>query len=527
MNSPIAEIALLKRNLLLQIGTVILIPVLLSIFQTVRIGQIADDVKYTTGVANMARTARAEYKSFVDGVLDAVDSGKLSTKSLEALTASERALRELEAMSNDPKLKELGQNLQSQLGALNADSSLKALMPIKASVNSANATLTEITQRLEQGSVGKIDALIVTSRNLQLLSAIFIGLVIIISVLLVNYLIRRITAPLEGAIGVCRRIATGELTVDIESLRQRGDIGGLLSSIESMRLKWIDVVTGLRVQTMSLQDASKNLNMQVVTLNTHAAEQCGSATAIATGVEEMTSGINSIAKLANEASLHTHKAKQATISSMQTIDQVSSNVEEVARVFTSAAVHVGELEIKAVEIGGIATVIREITDQTNLLALNAAIEAARAGESGRGFAVVADEVRKLADRTGQSTKSISMMIAAMKVTTQNIVATIATSVEQVKLSVALGHDASARMSEVQSLSDSVSALVDDVDHALQAQRLATGDIERKVMNIVGLAETNVATGSDVASFSHLVAVSADAIITDIDYFHVGSPSRTS
>jgi methyl-accepting chemotaxis protein len=137
----------------------------------------------------------------------------------------------------------------------------------------------------------------------------------------------------------------------------------------------------------------------------------------------------------------------------------------------------------------------------------------RGGESGRGFAVVADEVRKLADRTGQSTKSILMMIA--------------TSVEQVKLSVALGHDASARMSEVQSLSDSVAALVADVDHALQAQRLVTGDIERKVMNIVGLAETNVATGSDVASFSRLVAVSADSIITDIDYFHVGSPCRTA
>jgi hypothetical protein len=61
--------------------------------------------------------------------------------------------------------------LQSQLGALHADSSLKVLMPMKTSVNSANIALAEITKRLEQGSVGQVDALILTSRNLQLLSA--------------------------------------------------------------------------------------------------------------------------------------------------------------------------------------------------------------------------------------------------------------------------------------------------------------------------------------------------------------------
>lgn len=98
--------------------------------------------------------------------------------------------------------------------------------------------------------------------------------------------------------------------------------------------------------------------------------------------------------------------------SRTSIDQVVSNLENIASKIASTNLAIDKLDTRSKEIRKTVDLIKSIADQTNLLALNAAIEAARAGEFGRGFAVVADEVRKLAENTIRASAEISQIMGS-------------------------------------------------------------------------------------------------------------------
>lgn len=126
----------------------------------------------------------------------------------------------------------------------------------------------------------------------------------------------------------------------------------------------------------------------------------GAITVVKAGIEKKISTMLEAADLAGQ----TESTLRDTLLSM---NRIQGQVQ-------ASAVRVEGLGAKSDEIGAIVETIREIADQTNLLALNAAIEAARAGEQGRGFSVVADEVRKLAERSAEATHQIADLIGDVR-----------------------------------------------------------------------------------------------------------------
>ncbi|MBX2811949.1 MAG: PAS domain-containing methyl-accepting chemotaxis protein [Myxococcales bacterium] len=151
-----------------------------------------------------------------------------------------------------------------------------------------------------------------------------------------------------------------------------------------------------------------------------------SSRAMATTLEKTSAQVKAVNEAASSVSSHISRVASG-------MGELESSAQEIARNASSASlvsfegVEVADSTNAAVaklggssdEIGKVIKVITSIAEQTNLLALNATIEAARAGESGKGFAVVATEVKELAKETAAATEDIGEKIEAIQADTNN------------------------------------------------------------------------------------------------------------
>jgi methyl-accepting chemotaxis protein len=211
---------------------------------------------------------------------------------------------------------------------------------------------------------------------------------------------------------------------------------------------------------------------------------------MAAAVEQMTVGIAEMAGSGREAERISRESGELSRQSNAVIQQSLGQMRSIAESVKQSATVRGALSGQSNEISAIINAIKDVADQTNLLALNAAIEAARAGELGRGFAVVADEVRKLAERTTASTQSITGTIAQIQVNTCDAVESMERGVIQVDAGVALGSEAGQAISRVQTGSEHVLTVVNDIASALNEQSTASTEIARSVEKIAQMSEDN-------------------------------------
>ncbi len=308
------------------------------------------------------------------------------------------------------------------------------------------------------------------------------------------------------------RLAAGDLTTHID-LAARDELRFVAGSFNDMADAMRGLIGSIKNNSDHVADSARSL--VTASGQIHVASQCQSdaASSMAAAVEEMTVGIESIARNAGEADALAHRSGELSRQGGEIVAAVVDEISQIAVSVGDSARTVAELGERSGQISAIVGVIGDIAAQTNLLALNAAIEAARAGDQGRGFAVVADEVRKLAERTANSTKEIAQMVAAIQQGTEGAVHGMEQGVVRVNEGVARAQRAGEAMGGIREAANQVLSTVAEISNALREQSAASAEIAQQVTTIARMAEEN---GEALGSNHHTASRLSDLAGTLLD-----------
>ena len=313
------------------------------------------------------------------------------------------------------------------------------------------------------------------------------------------------------------RLARGELSSHIQ-LAARDELRFVAAGFNAMAEAMRGLIAGIKGNAGEVADAARDLVTASGQIHVASQKQSDAASNMAAAVEQMTVGIEHIARGAGAADELAVRSGELSRDGGAIVASVVQEISEIAVSVAESARTVEELGERSGQISAIVGVIGDIAAQTNLLALNAAIEAARAGEQGRGFAVVADEVRNLAARTANSTREISEMVKSIQQGTAGAVAGMERGVERVNAGVARAEKAGEAMARIRQAAEQVQATVAEISHALREQSSASTEIAQQVEMIARMAEEN---GLAVAS-NHQTAASlgtlADTLLGNVGRF---------
>ncbi len=343
------------------------------------------------------------------------------------------------------------------------------------------------------------------------------GSAFLIAIVLGWLLTRSITRPINEAVYIANKVASGDLTVSVRS--QRGDeFGQLLTAFATMITNLRELIREIDTGASSIASSSEELSIVTNQTSKGVAEQQSQTDQVATAMNEMVATVNDVAKSAEAAFEAANQASEKSDNGQKAVRETLELVADLNEQSANVMDQLTGLQADTNNIVSVLDVIKSVADQTNLLALNAAIEAARAGEHGRGFSVVADEVRSLAQRTQSSAAEIETLISNLVTSAGTSVTSMETGRTRAEQTLERAQLAGSVIQEMAQGVEQIRQHNNQIATAAEEQSSVAEEINQNITLIRDVGDQSAASTEQVASASAELARLAEGLNTQVTRF---------
>ena len=223
----------LKARIVLQFLVLILPVSAVLVLQMAGDNRRANELRQLKQFVPIANDCVEHYQRFMNGVVDAVETGSVSSAAAQALDISRERLQALDQADPEMDYAELLASTRVVIAALKTNRHLGALTPHRARLKKLEAALILLGDHYRNAEHAAVEELFQSARREVVTGAIALALTLIFAIYFLFVMVRGLTQPLTLAVLVANRIAGGDIrpTLDVNS---RTDIGNLLQSLAQM-----------------------------------------------------------------------------------------------------------------------------------------------------------------------------------------------------------------------------------------------------------------------------------------------------